>query len=381
MNQGLIKRINGYYTVGDEYFAYKIPALLRATQTGQHPVWKFHSDVYSKLDWQKDLDISLDTLYQMRAKQLREKYDYLILSFSGGSDSTTMLKAFIDSKTHLDEIYVSWPFKATVGKYKISADDLRPENINSEWDLTILPQLTELVKLLPKTKFTIDDWSDEIESIKIEENFGETAGDHLNPGWRLKIPRIQENEKRLIQKGKKTATIYGIDKPQLVFKDGKLYCYFLDKLANIKYFSVFTERNTEFFYWTPDLPEITLVQARVIYNYLKLNPKQLSFVNNLGPVTSEKKFLYDKICRKLIYEDYTKYNFFQAKKGTSVIFNEYDYFLWSNKNLTLMKSWEYELKNLISSIDKKYIEYRNDHLKDIVGFIDGMYCLGEITVL
>jgi len=47
---------------------------------------------------------SLDFLYALRARQLREKYDYLVLYFSGGADSTNILKTFIDNNIFLDEI-------------------------------------------------------------------------------------------------------------------------------------------------------------------------------------------------------------------------------------------------------------------------------------
>ena len=47
---------------------------------------------------------SFDELLKERCIQLRDKYNYLILYFSGGSDSETTLQSFIRSGIHLDEI-------------------------------------------------------------------------------------------------------------------------------------------------------------------------------------------------------------------------------------------------------------------------------------
>ena len=55
----------------------------------------FHDEIYSKIDWKIEPSIDLETLYFLRAKQLRDTYDYLILQYSGGADSHQVLFTFL----------------------------------------------------------------------------------------------------------------------------------------------------------------------------------------------------------------------------------------------------------------------------------------------
>ena len=120
----------GFYTVGSTVFVHKISALIEATRTNQMPTWHFHYNTYKKLPWQQEYHEPLTMVYQRRAKQLRDKYDHLTLCFSGGSDSWTALKAFLDSRTHLDELYVRWPLAATKGRYVVSSVNVDPPGMN-----------------------------------------------------------------------------------------------------------------------------------------------------------------------------------------------------------------------------------------------------------
>jgi hypothetical protein len=57
-------------------------------------------------DWSKELDCSLQETYRRRAQQIRDMYDYVVLYFSGGSDSITALNAFVNNNIHIDEVVV-----------------------------------------------------------------------------------------------------------------------------------------------------------------------------------------------------------------------------------------------------------------------------------
>ena len=96
----------GFYTVGDQRFYSKPQALLEATATGHFPHFNFNREVYSKIDTTIEPQTSLRELYRMRAKQLREKYDYIRLEFSGGSDSTTVLYSFINNGIQIGRAHV-----------------------------------------------------------------------------------------------------------------------------------------------------------------------------------------------------------------------------------------------------------------------------------
>ena len=74
-----------------------------------NPVNGVNDDVYGKLDWSVPVETNLLTLYKQRAEQLREKYDYLVMYYSGGADSTNALHAFIDNNIFLDELIMHMP--------------------------------------------------------------------------------------------------------------------------------------------------------------------------------------------------------------------------------------------------------------------------------
>jgi len=81
----------------------------RKLQLLENPVdlndFSFHT-VFDEANWLVNPAESLVSLCDKRAWQIRNSYDYIILYFSGGSDSITMLNAFIRNGIDIDEIVV-----------------------------------------------------------------------------------------------------------------------------------------------------------------------------------------------------------------------------------------------------------------------------------
>lgn len=364
----------GYYQVGQEKFYHKSTALMRARELNLHPTWHFNREAYEKLDWQSDRAADLSTVYQARARQLREKYDHISVSFSGGSDSWTMVKAFIDSRTHLDEIFVRWPVKGVKGKYTVSRNQ-RPENILSEWDLTIQPQLAMFQEQLPHTKITVYDWTDDFFQSEFNDDQWYLTQDALNPGVFLKQNCIGENELEALEKGRASCIVYGREKPQLCMHQGNIYCYFLDKLVNSRPYATY-ERGIELFYWTPDMPEITWSQARTMYRYVLARPELANLIDWTIPYSRPRKDIWDNLVRSVIYADYNAVPWFQATKPTTCIYNENDSWLFAHQDALWMQSWRNCADNLFRSIDPRWLEIKNNQLVGMKGFIDGWYLLG-----
>lgn len=375
-----VKYPYGFYRVGNDTITHKISALIRARELAVTPTWHFHSDVYAKLNWQQDLPFDSRHYYHQRARQLREKYEYLVLSFSGGSDSWTVLKSFVDSGTHLDEVFVRWPIKASQGRYTVGPND-DPKNILSEWDLTIVPMIQQFKQLLPQTTFTILDWSDSILTRELTDDDWLNVEDAINPGVHFKYNAIGPTELAAINAGKRTAIIFGADKPQLMYEDGKVYCYFLDKLAHVHPNNSF-KRTCELFYWTPELPELVLAQCRQIFRYLQARPQVLPLIDWSIPYNPQRKHLWDQIVKDIIYNEYSQLKTFQARKPTSAIHDEADaFYIWDRDNLRFLQSWEYGLKNIFSSIESRYIQKNTSGVATgFTGFTDGKYCLGSIAL-
>ena len=97
----------GYYSVG-EYCTYsKVDAIEIGSRLNQSVIWHFNDEVFDTLDWTKEPEPSLWDLYSARARQIREKYDYLVLFYSGGADSNNILNSFVRNGIHLNEV-VQW---------------------------------------------------------------------------------------------------------------------------------------------------------------------------------------------------------------------------------------------------------------------------------
>jgi hypothetical protein len=369
----------GHYRVGSTTHTHKLSALIDGSRIDAPKVtWHFHENIYSQLNWQEDSKFTLDELYQQRARQLRDKYDYLVLSFSGGSDSWTVLQAFIDSSTHLDEIFVRWPLDATHSKYSVNTTT-SASNMLSEWELNIRPMLAEYQKIIPNTKITVHDWSSELLTREIDDSDWSIAQDHLNPGSFLKFQAIGDTELHAIEQGKRTAIIFGTDKPALFCENGAVYCTFTDKSANGHAYSKF-DRVSELFYWSPDLPDIVHAQAREIYNYIKLNKQLIVLIDNKTKNDEARKNMWNSVTKLIIYKKYSQLNTFQVVKSYNNILDEVDSWMVDIKDFRYMQSWKFGIDNILKSVNSKFLLKNNDQITGLIPYSSGRYCLGSISV-
>lgn len=93
----------GFYTCNGQTFDSKIQAYLYGAQVKQRVEWDFNNELFRKHDWTVEPEETLDQLYNARARQLREQYDYIILSYSGGADSHNILMSFIRQGLHIED--------------------------------------------------------------------------------------------------------------------------------------------------------------------------------------------------------------------------------------------------------------------------------------
>jgi hypothetical protein len=167
-----MKRVNlaglldGHYLVKDKKFQNKIEALRYASQFPELKdsdiKYLWNHDVWNNFDKSLLGKISLKELYRERAQQIKDQYDYLILYYSGGSDSHNILRTFLDNKIKLDEVVVKWP-KKVVGTdlYTPNTIDRTARNFVSEWDFVIEKELNNLKLNHPDIKITVLDFMED----------------------------------------------------------------------------------------------------------------------------------------------------------------------------------------------------------------------------
>jgi hypothetical protein len=372
----------GYYTVGSQVYSSKIAACIAGTKQNTHPEWHFNNSVWHSQNWQQEPATDILQLYRMRAKQIRDQYDYVVLFYSGGSDSHTMAEAFIDAGCHIDEIYTVWSRKAN-NRVVLNPGAVDARNVEAEFDLTTRDGLNWIQSVSPKTKITYIDVSDAVvdhfEKFDGEQWLDHTV-EHLNPQMITRWSATREHTQKLqLDRGRKTAVVFGVDKPRVCVKDNRYYAYFLDVIVNSFRGpfndSQYTNLSTELFYWSADMPEIVIKQAHMIRRWFESNPA-LKFVIEWPGSGWNRRQAYEIITRSVVYPNWDQRKF-QCAKTTSTVWVEWDdWFFKTQRDQPTYHTWNQGLDHVMRLVDHKYLSFDFDHrLTGFVGMINGHFAL------
>lgn len=383
----------GYYIVNNNIFRHKLCAMQEATRLRLGALgikWVFNDEVYKAQDWKNPLRISLPELYRLRAQQLRDQYNYLILSFSGGGDSSNVLDSFILNNIHLDEVLVVWPRKYTSGKYvpTLSTD---PKNFVSEWDYLIEPKLNWLRSIAPKTKINIVDPYETISASEYSDDFVTLTTRHNYIGY-LRLKAIDKELLSRQKTHKNCSLIMGVDPPKIARINRHVVSYFTDASISM-YGSDYTKdqlyRNVEYFYWTPDMPEIVVVQSHALLNAAKSNPKALDLIPSfkINPANSKHPWSWVKEAteetrrwmKHVLYPTYNSRSL-QVDKNDSPVFKP-DWYAWfyDNQQSTELDQAHYSAVTTVQNlIDPCFFNRRNNAVHDYIPYYSKFYYLGEL---
>ena len=386
----------GYYAVGNQITPSPGRAFQVATQTNQDVTWHFNEQAYGSINWRQPWRLPITEVYRMRAAQLREKYDYLILAFSGGADSTTILEAFIDNNIKLDEILVNWPISASEGKYTVSRDPVNT-NFLSEWDLTLKPKLEWITKNHPEIKITV---VDPLKDLPLRED----SDDTFTISWAHNYVAIQQfrvMDKVIRARSDQYASmacITGIAPPKLEILDNK-YLAACFRTSDMMMHSDATVDNKwsrviEYFYWTPDMPEIVREQSHIVLDYLNVNKQaQKLFVNQSiarpNPLTWSQSLPPDafalqeqrrRLFKSLIYPKWDK-NTFQAMKPTDPYDRtEWWQWFWSNPESEIyLDSWRSAIASENRLIGDKFKSQGPNGVTMLKHFTSRYYVVGKLS--
>lgn len=370
----------GYYTVGENTYFSKVQALLDSTQSGNFPHWNFNNEIFGQLNWLAEPETDLRELYRLRAQQLRDRYDYIRIEASGGGDSTTAIFSFLLNDIHLDEVVFRYPKSADKG---LTGDpyNTKAENTLSEFDFAAKPLLDWVKTNYPKVKITLHDYSENIVDKAIDETWVLQGKDYFQLAHVFKHDPLGYIEhKRYADSGKNICVLYGIDKPKMCIKDNKWYVYFMDLQANHANSVVeeYSNITNEYFYWTPDFPEIINKQAHLIKNWF--NQPQNSYLQYLIRWPNHniaQRTTYEHLVKPLIYPDYDPLTF-QTSKPTNSFYNEMDHWFYANFQET--ESFQVQqagLQLLVDKIDNKFFNMSTGKPTGFTGFLSPFYCLGD----
>lgn len=360
----------GYYKVGEQIIFGKVPAVYAANQTKADLTWYFHDDVYNALDWTIEPESSLNELYKQRALQLRNKYDYLVVFFSGGADSTNMVYSFLKNGIHIDEIVAGAPVSG-LNNWKDSAD-ASAENTISETGLAQLPELKAIADAYPNVKVTVHDYFEDMLEYKSDEWLWK-SGSYIHPTFAARY-RLERDEykhlKQIADSGKTICLLYGLDKPILVEHNGDYYSVIRDIVVNNGFQALEHPMATvELFYYNADVPALMIKQAHVTAKFISL-PENLYLYDNMLYNTKNggrgikadtdpnwQIGTYERGIVPAIYPMLEK-QVFQANKPTVAFFAQHD--AWFQKLHSGTNTWQMmisDTKLFLNGIDAKYFEF------------------------
>lgn len=337
-----INKLIGYYTCGNLEFSSKIEACVFGTKTKQLVRWHFNDEVFDKYPWHIEPSESLDDLYDKRAREIREKYDYIVLAFSGGGDSNNILESFLRQNLFIDEIITN------VMHERNNFTTLNPAVIESwneaaEYRLQTLPRLKYVESMSPRTKISIVDLSTQV--FDFLNSFGDEgwlkySRERLNVSglMRHNFLHFKEIRKRF-DKDKKIAMILGIEKPRTYIKNGIFKMMFSDKAVNIatvdEFIGDYTNTGIEYFYWHPDSVKIIAKQIHIIKNYIEKTPSMIDSwtPTNLKDLFTKHRMVHEPVLRSLLYSSW-KPTYWQSKKSTLDWFSEIDDWFHKGHNQT-----------------------------------------------
>jgi hypothetical protein len=314
----------------------------------------YYDDIFDKADWKKEPTETLETLYVERARKIRDEYEYVILCYSGGNDSTKILETFYYNNIHIDEIVM-------VGSFSQDANSGSDENHNTDFYQNAFPLLKTLD--LPNTKITTIDYTEifrDINQFSLIKNYGI---DWIKYIGTTKSPHnlFWSDFKKFVgpNNTKNTAWIMGIEKVNLEYwyqtaanpseahsyiNLSKPYVHFSD--AYINNYGMSTRKDENFtrvnFYCDPDpvAIKIQIKQAHIFHRVISMSPLHL-----------RRKIIRSRHMKNKLFYDLKNPLTFQSEKSRTSVLSLRDKFLFNAKNSDI---YEYYISAI--GVDQEYIK-------------------------
>lgn len=362
----------GYYRVKNKIIRTKVEALVEGTKENYHPDWIFNNDVFNAFDWKTEPTESFAELYRQRAQQIRDQYDHVALSFSGGADSTNILRTFLDNDIRLDEIVAVWDVKQSESR---AADSTDPSatNVASEWLLTLKPKLEWIAKHHPEIKITIIDWAEDLHKVKISDDFLLERNHQFCPYGGLRWDRSFVFDRIGDKKG---VVVSGVDKPRINIHNSWYNLYFVDAVAhNAVPWKLDNKQAVELFYWDPSCCKMLAKQVHAIVKFFEQYPQFQSFLTWPNKNPQHKQF-YETAVRSIIYPHVD--NCFQTNKPVCINIGQDRVVFGTELEEEYRRSYNNSWQLLQSVVDARYFS-TVQHETTLIGFINGMWPIKQVN--
>jgi hypothetical protein len=311
-----------------------------AIKSGQKCLLYYEDAFYDNVTWKIEPSLSLKELYKLRAQEIRDTYEYVILFLSGGVDSRNVFESFYLNKIHIDEI-------VCVGAFSQDRHRGSKENNNDEIYVNTNPLLDSV--FLPNTKITYIDYTKlfthpyEFELIK---KYGDEWAYKLSYFKSFHLFFWYEIQKHLdIDNSKKTCYIMGVSKTTIGIDNKSKFVIFHERdLTDFACCYSMNNLHRENFYFSPTQigADIVKKQAFIMSNLYDLSENKTEFINNY--FNTYNKIIYDLKFPLVMNTRKTNNNFFSHR----------DTYMQKHTESEIYKIWYAGLQKLSSDIGLNY---------------------------
>lgn len=374
----------GVYRCGGINFPSKVAACVHSERTGQPVEWWFHNETFEAYPWHIEPTETLDELYDRRARELREQYDYILISYSGGSDSNNVVQSFMRQGLHIDEIVTNHMTEATKKTLVLDPTVKDSWNFNAEHQLNAVPRLNELRLALPRTKFTVLEVSDlvlnSLQKFEDAEWVLNRTG-HVSVGLAFRYNYFYFSElQRRFDRGQRVAIVTGVDKAKTYLdQNWNFWTWFPDQTVNIVTINDFnvdyTNVRMELFYWGATTAPIVAKQAHVIRRWLERNPRYIPAWRANSYATFRR--LQEPLLRNLLYTNWNS-EWYQADKSTNIVYNEFDAWFHKEPEFQHQRELWHRGINYLKQTMPSFIEVKDFETGTLKMFRHD-YCCGKIA--
>ena len=377
----------GYYVSNGIEFESKLQALMYANFAKKPVEWVFNNNVFDNYTWTDEPDLTIDQLYDIRSRQIREEYDYVILSFSGGSDSNNILESFLRQGLHIDEVVTNWALDASESFIVHDKNQRSTWNNVAEFKLNTVDRLNYIRNKSPRTKITVLDTSRALVDSFIranDESWVENKREVLNANGASNYNFVHFKEvRKTFDRNFKIALVMGLDKPKLKIVDNNLYLYFLDKIANIisiqDHIQEYPNANTIYYYWAPESCAILAKQAHIMRKFLQQNIQYQGAFSLEAASNFESRRVTEELMKRIIYTNWNP-EWFQAFKSTKDWDNELDY--WFSRGWAGTKEyeiWKRGLAHVAQRIPNFLLHEKDGSIRGTQSFHSRDYYIGPVN--
>ena len=269
------KELVGYRIDGTTFYNPFLAFLHGAHNTPyENPKFVCYDSVFKDLDWTKEPTESVQELIDARTRQLAQRYEKIIIAFSGGTDSVTLYNSFVRQNIFIDELIISYsPY--TEAHPVTTADWLIKNHPDKRTRITVLnrndPQYY--------TKFDNESW--------VLENTGNLGYFNLSAPGSYFYQHCSDTWGNT-----NWCMIIGYEKPHILRENNQWLAVHLDKVVKPS----FGYSNLEYFFLTPDFPQLHLKQTHMLLRYIKQTYQDF-----------EDGWTSIEVCGKKSNEDYLNY--------------------------------------------------------------------------